>query len=191
MDVKMSAQVVQQVHSPEPIRRPTNKFKRDLLEKESFVDPAAEMRLLVPEKTVVANLSTQLIFEQSIIEEQKFAADRKAPRKTGAFFYSVYEYLMALFSKVKRRLRQRRAKAALTRKGEETLEQLRYLAMLCDATECRTPEEMLAAESAFGEAYYEIKTLSLNLERMREEEQAHHIERYSRHMAKLLSATQS
>ena len=154
------------------------------------MDPAAEMRLLVPEKTVVASLSSQLVFEQ-LAEGQKFAANKKATAKTGALFYSVYEYLLALFDRVKKRLKGRRARQALTRKGAETLEQLRYLALLCDATECRTPEEALAAESAFGEAYYEIKTLSSNLGKMREEEQAHHVERYSRHMAKLLSATQS
>ena len=188
MDVKMSAQVVQQASSPDPIRR--SHFKKDLLEKESFVDPVAEMKLLVPEKTVVANLSNQLVFEQQISEEQRFAASRKNARKADAFFYGIYEQLLALFEKVKRRLRGRRAKEQITRKGEETLDQLRYLALLCDATEWRTPEEVLAAESAFGEAYYEIKTLSKNLEKMREEEQAHHIERYSKHMAKLLSATQ-
>ena len=155
------------------------------------MDPAAEMRLLVPEKTVVANLSSQLVFEQHLANEQKFAASKKDSKKSEAFFYSIYEYLLAMFSKVKKRLRARRGRANLTRKGEETLDQLRYLAMLCDATECRTPEEILAAESAFGQAYYEIKTLSSNLGRMREEEQAHHIEAYSRHMAKLLSATKS
>ena len=189
MDGKMSAQVVQQISSPEPIRRLDGKFKRSLLEKESFVDPAAEMRLLVPEKTVVGSLSSQLVFEQ-VLEGPKFAENRKASRKSEAFIYSVYEHLLALFDMVKKKLKGRRAKQALTRKGGETLEQLRYLALLCDATECRTPEEALAADSAFGEAYYEIKTLSSNLEKMREEEQEHHVERYSRHMAKLLSATQ-
>lgn len=188
MDMMMPAQAVQQIQEPELIRRP--RFKKDLLEKETFVDPAKEMALLVPEKTVIASFPAQLALEAQFAEEHRLAAAKKKG-KADAFFYSVYEALLAMFEKVKKRLRGRKARQALTRKGEEALEQLRYLAMLCDATECRTPDEVLAAESAFGEAYYEIKTLSCNLEKMREEEQAHHVERYSKHMAKLLSATQS
>jgi hypothetical protein len=88
---------------------------------------------------------------------------------------------------VKRRLKGRRARAKLTREGQEALEQLRYLAALCDATSCRTPEEILEAEAAFGEAYYEIMSLSANLQKMSEREQSHHLRRYSRHMSKLLS----
>ncbi|VVC01197.1 Uncharacterised protein [uncultured archaeon] len=189
MDAQIPAQAVQPTQSPVPARR-LPRFKRDLLEKESFVDPAAEAKLLVPEKTVVASLSSQLVLEGQLPAQQMELSIRKE-RKGEAFFYSVYEYLLSLFDRVKKRLRGRKAQKRLTAKGEQALEQLRYLALLCDATECRTPEEILAAESAFGEAYYEIKTLSSNLETMREEEQAHHVERYSRHFSRLLSAAQS
>ena len=105
------------------------------------------------------------------------------------YFAALYEQVLAWISQVKRKFaKNARARARLTRQGERTLEQLRYLAQLCDATECRTPEEVLAAESAFGEAYFEIMRLSTELERMSKGEDGHHIKRYERHMASLLRA---
>ena len=201
METKLSAQIV---HSQESIRRSSplsrqdekmpshapvksSKFKRSLLKDDLFVDPASEIALLVPEKNISSNFSQQLVFERQFSELQAFAKTKTPSKKMDTFFSSIYEYLFALFSKAKKKLKGRRARMQLTKKGEETLAQLRYLALLCDATEFRTPEDILEAESAFGQAYYEIKTLSSNLEKMREEEQIHHIDQYSRHMAKLLS----
>ena len=77
----------------------------------------------------------------------------------------------------------------MTLKGEEALAQLRYLAMLCDATECRTPEEVLLAEGAFGEAYHEILNLSSNLMKMSEQEQSHHVNHYKKHFSSVLRST--
>ncbi|VVC00750.1 Uncharacterised protein [uncultured archaeon] len=175
---QLMAPLEQEPSVPKSVRRP--KFHHDLYDssKESkFVDPQKEAQLLIPEQTVA---SAQLALEI-------MAPEYATKKKEGSVFSSVYEYLMSLFQQVKKKLRgSRRRKAKLTKKGEETLEQLKYLAQLCDATSCRSPEEILEAEGAFGEAYFEIMQLSSNLEKMSQSEQEHHMHRYGKHMSRLL-----
>ncbi|MCX6772130.1 MAG: hypothetical protein NTX79_08860 [Candidatus Micrarchaeota archaeon] len=166
---------------PSAVRKP--KFPRTPLDREdAFIDPLREAKLLLPEQTVA---STNVMFESAI------AAMRAQPSaRRENIFTSIYEYLLAIFTTARKRLRgSARQKARLTAQGEEALAQLRYLAMLCDATDCRTPDEVLAAEGAFGEAYHEILSLSSNLLKMSEKEQEHHLNHYKRHFSSFLRST--
>jgi len=166
---------------PAAVHKP--KFPRTPLEREdAYIDPLREAQLLVPEQTVA---STNIMFDTAL------AAVRAQPQsRKGGVFASIYEYLLAMFTSAKRRIRgNARQKARLTAQGDAALQQLRYLAMLCDATECRTPDEILAAEGAFGEAYHEILCLSSNLSRMSEQEQAHHVGHYRKHFSSVLRST--
>jgi len=174
-------QQLEEQREPSAIRKP--KFPRTPLEREdAYIDPLREAKLLIPEQTVA---SATILFEAAA---DTMRAQRPA-RSAGAF-NSIYEYLLSLFTAAKRRLGgNARCKARLTMQGEEALLQLRYLSMLCDATECRTPEEVLSAEGAFGEAYHEILTLSSNLEKMAEKEQEHHVRHYARHFSSVLRST--
>ncbi|MEM4633866.1 MAG: hypothetical protein QW275_01805 [Candidatus Anstonellaceae archaeon] len=162
----------------EPIQRKPQ-FPRKLFE-EKFVDPKKEAQLLLPEQEIASAFSTAEI-----------AVSSHAPKheRKETVFSNLYYYLLSLLSLLKRSLkRRRRARARLTPKGEMALEQLKYLALLCDATSHRSPEEVLMAESAFGEAYYEIMSLSSNLCKMSQKEEEHHIRRYCRHMSRILRA---
>ncbi|MFA6214742.1 MAG: hypothetical protein WC717_05700 [Candidatus Micrarchaeia archaeon] len=159
------------------------RFPRRPLEREdAFIDPLREAQLLLPEQTVA---SSNVMFDTVL------AATRSQPSvKKESVFLSIYEYLLAWFASAKRRIRgSARKKARLTAQGEEALSQLRYLAMLCDASDWRTPEEVLAAEGAFGEAYHEILSLSSNLMRMSEQEQEHHLHHYRKHFSSVLKST--
>lgn len=151
-----------------------------------FIDPAAEAALILPH----SGFSSSHAVIDAQVALSMFDA-RRAQEKSGSrvFFSSLYEHVLAWLSQVKKRFaKNSRMKARMTRHGERTLEQLRYLSQLCDATECRTPEEVLAAESAFGAAYFEIMRLSSELERMSAKEDGHHLKRYERHMSSLLRA---
>lgn len=165
-----------------PLRRP--RFSASLLEKESsrFVDPAAEAAILLPQQAVA---SSPIVLELEKGQEARAAVQKK--NAVSSSIYVLLDFLAAIFAKVRRRLKGRRQRAKLTIDGRRALDQLRYLAALCDATSCRTPEEILVAEAAFGEAYYEIMSLSENLEKMSEKEQGHHLRRYAGHMTRLLS----
>ncbi|MFA6328906.1 MAG: hypothetical protein WCY41_05660 [Candidatus Micrarchaeia archaeon] len=174
-------QQLEEQREPEAIRKP--KFPRAPLEREdAFIDPLREAKLLLPEQTVA---STNIMFDTALAAMRT----QSKTQKQGAFT-SIYEYLLSLFTSAKRRLRgNARQKARLTARGEEALSQLKYLAMLCDASECRTPEEVLVAEGAFGEAYHEILNLSSNLSKMSEQEQSHHLEHYRKHFSSVLRST--
>lgn len=161
-------------------RRP--KFAPKLLDDERFIDPAREAQLLLPQQQV----SQQLIMEAQAAKASKFSAKVRQQ----SLLYAIYEQVASWLSSLKLKFRgNRRARQRLTREGERALEQLRYLSLLCDATEARTPDEVLSSESAFGTAYYEIMSLSANLLRMSQKEQAHHIKHYQRHMSAILRAT--
>jgi len=166
---------------PQSVKKP--RFPRTPLEREdAYIDPLREAKLLLPEQTVASS---------TIMLENALATVRRQPsaQKAGVFT-SLYDYLLSLFTSVKRRLGgSSRRKARLTARGEEALEQLRYLSLLCDATDCRTPEEVLLAESAFGEAYHEIMSLSSNLEKMAEKEADHHLHHYRKHFSSVLRST--
>lgn len=163
-----------------PARRP--RFAPKLLDDERFIDPAREAELLLPQQQV----SQQLIIEAQAASDSRFAA--KVRRQS--LLSTIYEQVAAWLSWVKAKFKgSRRARQRLTREGERALEQLRYLSLLCDASEARTPDEVLASESAFGTAYYEIMGLSANLLRMSQKEQEHHLKRYQRHMSEMLRAT--
>ncbi len=166
---------------PEAVHKP--RFPRTPLEREdAFIDPLREAMLLLPEQTVA---STNIMFDIALATVRTQPSARRAN-----VFTSIYEYLLAIFTSAKKRIRgNARQKARLTLQGEEALAQLRYLAMLCDATECRTPDEVLAAESAFGEAYHEILNLSSNLMKMSVQEQAHHLNHYKKHFSSVLRST--
>ena len=175
--------------SPSPVRRP--RFPKSLLEKESskFVDPSAEAAIILPQQNVAS--------APIVLELEKLAGKgqevRESVQKKNAVATSIYvllDFFAAFFAKLKKRLKGRRARARITKQGQTALEQLRYLAALCDATTLRTPEEVLAAEAAFGEAYYEIMNLSANLEKMSVREQSHHLKKYSGHMSKLLALSE-
>jgi len=178
-------------------RRRNAKFSGALLEregaKENFINPVQEAELILPEHNV--NLAPIAIEARGSVFAQEAAVSlpgmaRKKARKTEGLFTSVYEYLLFIFNNFKRMLYgSTRRRVKLTKKGEEALEQLRYLSLLCDATEYRTPDQILAIEAVFGEAYYEIMTLSGNLQRMSVSEQEHHVRNYSKQMEKLLKST--
>jgi hypothetical protein len=165
------------VEEPSPIRKPS--FPRKLFDEDKFINPEAEAQ-----RRIIAS-------EQAIISPQPsfgFSLEQK-PKRQESLFASIFDYLLAAISKIKRRFaKNRRAQARLTKLGREALEQLRYLSLLCDACSYRTAEETLAAECAFGEAYYEIMTLSSNLERMSEKECEHHLKAYLKQMSKVLNA---
>ena len=176
-----AAQQLEIEREPAEIRKP--RFPRRPLEREdAFIDPLREAQLLLPERTVA---STNIMLDTALVSV------RTRPSKMREnVFTSIYEYLLAWFSSAKKRIRgNARQKARLTMRGEEALAQLRYLALLCDASECRTPEEVLAAEGAFGEAYHEILNLSSNLMRMSEQEQTHHLHHYKKHFSSVLRST--
>jgi|GEM_PF-894949 len=166
---------------PKEVHKP--KFPRTPLEREdAYIDPLREAKLLLPEQTVA---STNIMFDTALATVRA----QSSAQKTGTFA-SIYDYLLSLFTSMKKRLRgSARQKARLTMRGEEALAQLRYLSLLCDASECRTPEEVLLAEGAFGEAYHEILNLSSNLEKMAEREQDHHIHHYKKHFSSVLRST--
>ncbi len=174
-------QQVELEREPKEVHKP--RFPRTPLEREdAYIDPLREAKLLLPEQTVA---STNIMFDTALATVRT----QSSAQKTGTFA-SIYDYLLSLFMSVKKRLRgSARQKARLTARGEEALSQLRYLAMLCDATECRTPEEVLMAEGAFGEAYHEILNLSSNLSKMSEQEQSHHISHYKKHFSSVLRST--
>ncbi|MCX6772101.1 MAG: hypothetical protein NTX79_08715 [Candidatus Micrarchaeota archaeon] len=174
-------QQIELEREPSEVRKP--KFPRTPLEREdAFIDPLREARLLLPEQ---AEASANVMFDTVMAT----ARTQPSARREGVFT-SIYEYLLAMFASAKKRIRgSARQKARLTARGEEALAQLRYLAMLCDATECRTPDEVLAAEGAFGEAYHEILNLSSNLMKMSEKEQEHHLSHYKRHFSSFLRST--
>ncbi|MEM2137885.1 MAG: hypothetical protein QW568_02255 [Candidatus Anstonellaceae archaeon] len=166
---------------PSSIKKP--KFPKDLLDREGFVDPKVEASILAPQQSVA---SAQIVLEAEALSREM---NGKKQQRESSFFVSLKSYLASFLAWVQKRFRgSRRARAKLTKQGEAALEQLKYLSALCDATSHRSPEEVLAAESAFGEAYYEIMSLSANLEKMAEKEAPHHLHRYSKHMASVLSA---
>ena len=167
----------------EPGKSKRPRFPRAMLEREdAFVDPLREAQLLLPEQTVA---SANVVFDTALLPMH-----RRASAQRESVFTSIYEYLLAMFATAKKRLRgNARQKARLTQRGEEALAQLRYLSLLCDASECRTPEEVLAAEGAFGEAYYEILSLSSNLMTMSEQEQPHHLAHYKKNFSSVLRST--
>jgi len=153
-----------------------------------FIDPAAEAAIILPQASVA---SAQIVLEA----QAAFLAmeGRRAQERAGArqYFSSLYEYVLSWLSQVKRKFsKNARVRARMTKQGERALEELRYLSLLCDATESRSHNEVLAAESAFGEAYYEILRLSGELAKMAEAEQDHHLRRYERHMASIVRASE-
>ncbi|MCX8197189.1 MAG: hypothetical protein N3G80_02645 [Candidatus Micrarchaeota archaeon] len=156
---------MEQLMQPEPIEKrpqfPAVKRKEfgKLLD-ERFIDPKVEAAILPQE-----------IGHAPIVVVQQQAAAAKKP-----LIQYLYEYISLIISTVKRRLSRRRQR--LTRRGAEALEQLKYLADLCEATSVREAEEVMAIESAFGQAYYEIMRLSEELAKMSQEEQEHHLRRY-------------
>ena len=169
-----------QLREPSPVRRPS--FPKSLLEERKFIDPELE----VQRKLIVSEQTTS---SPAISLEMAQSPRMRRAEKRESLFTSMYEYLFAVISQLQRKFgKSRRARARLTKLGSATLEQLRYLSLLCDASEYRTPEEVLAAESAFGEAYYEVMTLSGNLEKMTEKESEHHLRNYMRQMSKVLNA---
>ncbi|MFA6907534.1 MAG: hypothetical protein WC263_01785 [Candidatus Micrarchaeia archaeon] len=174
-------QQIELEREPSAVHKP--KFPRTPLDREdAYIDPLREAQLLVPEQTVA---STNVMFDTALAMVRK-----QPPAQREGIFTSIYEYLLAMFANAKKRLRgNARQKARLTAQGEEALSQLRYLAMLCDASECRTPDEVLAAEGAFGEAYHEILNLSSNLMKMSEKEQPHHLNHYKKHFSSILRST--
>jgi len=174
-------QQLERQREPEQVRKP--KFPRAPLEREdAFIDPLREAQLLLPEQTVA---STNIMFDTALSTIRTQSSARREN-----VFTSIYEYLLAVFTSAKKRIRgNARQRARLTLRGEEALSQLHYLAMLCDAMECRTPEEVLLAEGAFGEAYHEILNLSSNLMKMSEQEQAHHLHHYKKHFSSVLRST--
>lgn len=158
-------------------RRPA--FPKRLFEGGKFVDPEKEAQLLLPEQAETRSQVLDAVHVQPLSMQ----------KGRESVFSSLYDYIAGWLAQMKKRFAgNRRARARLTRAGERALEQLRYLSALCDATSCRGNEEVLAAESAFGEAYYEIMTLSANLEKMSQAEEEHHVRRYCRHMAKVMQA---
>ncbi|MCX8175464.1 MAG: hypothetical protein N3E51_04640 [Candidatus Micrarchaeota archaeon] len=166
-----------------PVRR--QRFPKGLLEEEGkFIDPQREALLLMPEKEA----ASAAIMLEAASEQRQAEASGQRSGLAGA----LYERIAAVLAWLSRLLdrSKRRAKVRLTKRGQQALEQLRYLSALCDATSCRTPEETIAAEAAFGEAYYEIMNLSASLERMRKSEEHHHIRRYARHMGRILGAAE-
>lgn len=166
---------------PSEVKKP--RFPKDLLDREGFVDPKVEASILAPQQAVA---SAQIVLEAEALSREMNG--KKSPRES-TFFISLKSYLASFLAWVQKRFKgSRRARARLTKQGEAALEQLKYLSALCDATSHRSPEEVLAAESAFGEAYYEIMNLSANLEKMAEKEASYHLHRYSRHMASVLAA---
>ena len=169
-----------QLEQPSPVRRP--KFPKSLMEDRKFVDPfqEAQRTLLVSEQTTISPIISLEISQ---------ATAQKRAMKSESFFSTIYAYLSMAIAHLKRKFgKNRRARARLTKLGGEVLTQLQYLSLLCEATSCGTPDEALAAQSAFGEAYYEIMTLSANLEKMTEREGEHHLRNYSRQMTKILNA---
>ena len=172
------------IEKPEGAQRRGRGNFSGLLESGSkFVDPSREASLVLPEQFSSSPIS---------IESQlapKYSEATVAVRKS--MLASAFEYLLSLLQVFRKGLRKSRGRRArLTRKGEEALSQLQYLSALCDATTCRTPDEVIAAESAFGEAYYEIMKLSSELERMSQAEQHHHVGRYTQHISKFLSSAE-
>ena len=169
------------MQEPSSVRRPH--FPDSLYDKsDKFVNPEAETQrmLIVPEQTISSPI---------ISLEIARATAPKGGLKSDTVFSAIYGYLMSAIAHLKRKFgKSRRARARLTRLGSDALEQLRYLSLLCDACDTRTPEEVLLAEGAFGEAYYEIMTLSANLEKMTEKEGEHHLRNYARQMSKVLNA---
>ncbi len=158
------------------------KLSPKLLEDERFIDPAREAELLLPQLQV----SQQLLIEAQA-EKAGQAADKV---RRQSLLSTIYDQVASWLAWVKLKFRgNRRARQRLTREGKRALEQLRYLSLLCDATEARTPDEVLSSESAFGTAYYEIMNLSANLLRMSQQEQEHHIRHYQRHLSAILRAT--
>ena len=158
-------------------RRPA--FPKRLFEGGKFIDPEKEAQLLLPEQVAA---SSQVL---DAVHVQPFSMQKGKE----SVLASLYDYLVGWLAHMKKRFaKNRRARARLTRAGERALEQLRYLSALCEATSCRGNEEVLLAESAFGEAYYEIMTLSANLEKMSQAEEGHHVRRYCRQMAKVIQA---
>ena len=156
------------------------RLSRKLLDDSRFIDPIREAELLLPQQQAASQL----------LIESRVTANMAAKSQKQSFLSALYDQLTAWLSFVKKKFRgSRRQRARLTSEGERALSQLRYLSLLCDASEARTPDEVLAAESAFGEAYYEIMGLSSNLIRMSQKEQDHHLKRYQRHMSAILRAT--
>ncbi len=161
-------------------KRGSSGFSKLMDSQSKFIDPAKEALLVTPEQTTLSN---PIALESQFL--QKYTESTVVAKKS--VLDSAYEYLLAIFEVFKKSFRgSRRHRARLTRKGEEALSQLQYLAALCDATSCRTPDEIITAESAFGEAYYEIMRLSCELEKMSQPEQHHHVRKYHHHVASFL-----
>jgi hypothetical protein len=187
----------QQPSSQKSRRKGVHPFSRGLLERESqFVDPHKEAQLIVPEYAVEKGVTSQISIETQLSAEMALEAGPKlatgallSKRRRANIVRRVIERVMAIVELLKRRVHGARAKRRLTQKGEMATDQLRFLAQLCDASECRTPEETIAAEGAFGEAYYEIMSLSSNLAKMSEPEAERHLEHYARQMARVLEHT--
>ena len=175
------------VSEPRLASRPSSarrqKLAPKLLSDERFIDPAREAELLLPRR----QLSSQLVIE---FQAASNTGKLQAKMRQQSFIATLYEQLLSWLSWVKRKFKgSRKARRRLTAQGEAALDQLRYLSLLCDATEARTPDEALAAQSAFGEAYYEIMSLSSNLLRMSQKEQEHHLKRYQHHLSSVLRAS--
>ena len=172
------------IERPEGAQRRGRGSFSGLLESSSkFVDPRKEASLILPEQ-----LSSSLISIESQLAP-KYSEATLAVQKS--VLVSAYEYLLSLMELFRKGLRHAgKRRTRLTRKGEEALSQLQYLSALCDATSCRTPDEIIAAESAFGESYYEIMKLSAELEKMSQAEQHHHMSRYTHHISRFLSSAE-
>jgi len=184
----------QELVQPSPLRRQPElerqqlairkqRLSPKLLDDSRFIDPAAEAALVLPQQALAQPLFSPSQAAPSIFSQPQ------APLQKPSLLAALYSQLAAFLSWLKTAFKKsRRERARLTKAGKAALEQLRYLSLLCEATEVRTPEEALAAESAFGEAYYEIMQLSANLMRMSEREQEHHHRRYAKHIASILRA---
>ncbi|MEM4554412.1 MAG: hypothetical protein QXT25_01000 [Candidatus Anstonellaceae archaeon] len=155
-----------------PVERRRHQFGR--LMDERFVDPKAEALLIVPQETyapIVVDLTVQRQTETKM-----------------TILHQIYYYLVMLFSAIRKRLTARK-RLKLTKKGREALEQLKYLADLCEATSIASQDE-ITSDAAFGEAYYEIMRLSYELAKMSQSEQEHHMRRYLQHFRRFVKSLQ-
>lgn len=163
------------------IQKPTQVQKDYFQRKPKFPDKLFDERFVDPKQE----------FEQVLLPSQfdtiEITANFETTTKRKSTFANFSYYISSLVSFINKIFRKRKEKA-LTKKGKMALEQLRYLALLCEATSYRSDEEILAAESAFGQAYYEIMEISSKLHKMSKTEEDYHIKKYMQHMSKILKA---
>ncbi|MCX8195117.1 MAG: hypothetical protein N3G22_03375 [Candidatus Micrarchaeota archaeon] len=178
--MEIAQKIPAQIQAP-PARR--QRFSPKLLEDERFIDPAKEAAVILPKQEMLSTISVELQSPALQVEKRQLAQP--------SLFAILYEQILSWLNWLRAKFKgSKKERARLTRAGKRALEQLRYLALLCEATEIRTPDEALAADSAFGEAYYEIMRLSANLTSMKEQEREHHHEQYCRYMRRLLRASE-